>query len=109
MVETVGLNISQLDAASSFDSFQELSQQTAEQISRLDRESRGMVQDAPFAPNSLEGPARNAELNYSDMMASFERTSETAMRLNENLVRFSALSSTLTSFGNNLNSFLKGQ
>lgn len=57
----------------------------------------------------VEGPARNGTLTPENMLRSLEKSSLTSIHLHENLTKFSILSTTMTSFGNHLNSFLKGQ
>ncbi|KMW56370.1 hypothetical protein AIOL_001322 [Candidatus Rhodobacter oscarellae] len=106
-IEIAPLNL--LPSSTNYDNFSKLTDKVLTSVQQLDQESRGLIDKSGNIANGVEGPARNSALTNADIIASLNRTLNVSVEMNENLVRFSALSSTLTSFGNTLNSFLKGQ
>lgn len=109
MTEVTMMPINGLQAGSNIDTFSELSSKTMQSLSKLETENSRLRGNFGEINDGLGGPARNGNLSNAEVLSSLLRSHETATLLNENVSRFALLTSSLTSFGNNLSSFLKGQ
>lgn len=109
MVDPVSISANKLPLDTSFDSFSEVSDLTLQNIVDLQGEAKSITSSIVSNGMKVEGPARNGTLALESMFESFEKSTQMSVHLHENMTQFAVLSTTLTSFGNNLNSFLKGQ
>ncbi|MDA9019996.1 hypothetical protein N9H60_02330 [Flavimaricola sp.] len=109
MTDVTMMPINGLQVGSSIDTFSELSSKTMQTLGKLETENSALRSNFSEINDGLNGPARAGNLTNAEMLSSLQRSHEAAMLLNENVARFSLLTSSLTTFGNNLSSFLKGQ
>jgi hypothetical protein len=108
MNDVVGISLSALPQANETTNLNDLAKDMMKEVGSLQSENTSLA--ANIKQNlGIEGPARSPELSSQDLLRSFEKSAQMSVHMHDNLTKFSILSTTLTSFGNHLNSFLKGQ
>ena len=108
MSDVVGVSLSALPQANEMTNLSDLAKDMMKEVGTLQSENTSLT--ANIKQNlGMEGPARSADLSSQDLLRSFEKSAQMSVHMHDNLTKFSILSNTLTSFGNHLNSFLKGQ
>ena len=109
MVDINAVALSDLPLASDLGNLGDLPGTATEHFTELQVEAQALTGSVKSDISQLNGPARDGELNPREFLQSFQKTTEMSVRLHENLAQFAVLTSSATSFGNNLNTFLKGQ